>query len=84
MRTVTDPDGYHIIMRDRENVRFAGEVILVAHVNVGGEKLTVKADRVNDALIALHGTPMAGTRYTADIAIEAMTRAEFTALPEWQ
>lgn len=84
MRTVIDPDGYHILLRDGENVLPVGNVILVAHVEVGGEKLTVKADMVNDALIALHGKPVAGMRCTADIVFDAMTRAEFAALPEWQ
>jgi hypothetical protein len=58
-----------------------GSMILVAHVKVGDETLIVKADRVNAALVALHGAPVVGMRCSATIVFDAMTSAEFAALP---
>lgn len=59
-------------------------MVLVARVTVGDEMLTVKAGKINDALIALHGAPVAGMRVSAKIEFDAMTQAEFNALPEYQ
>lgn len=58
--------------------------ILVAHVTVSDETLTVAADKISEALAALHGSPKAGMRIDAGIVFDAMTKAEFEALPEFK
>lgn len=59
-------------------------LILVAHVTVGDETLTVKADEITAALTHLNGEPKAGMRLDASIEFDAMTPAEFAAIPEYQ
>lgn len=58
--------------------------ILVAHVTVDDETLTVRADKLTDALVALHGAPKAGMRLDARIVFDAMTDAELKSLPEFK
>lgn len=58
--------------------------ILVAYVSVSDETLIVEADKIGDALTALHGSPMAGHHFSADIRFEAMIRSEFEALSEFK
>lgn len=60
------------------------EMILVARVTVGDETQVVEVDKINDALLQLSGTPHAGMRIQAHIDFDAMTEAEFAALPEYQ
>lgn len=62
----------------------AGNVVLVAHVTIADQTLTVAADKVNEALIALHGQPVAGTQCNVEIVFASMTQADFAALPEHQ
>jgi hypothetical protein len=60
------------------------EMTLVARVTVGDETLVVKAGEVAEALIHLNGQPKAGMRIDAHIEFDAMTAAEFAAIPEYQ
>ncbi|MFM0265596.1 hypothetical protein [Paraburkholderia sediminicola] len=59
-------------------------MILIARVTVGDETLTVKATDIGAALAALNGEPKAGMRLEAKIEFDAMTRAEFASIPEYQ
>lgn len=59
-------------------------MIVVAHVTVGDETLIVKASEIAAALTALNGDPKAGMRLDATIVFDAMTQAEFAAVPEYQ
>lgn len=58
--------------------------VLVAHVNVGDESLTVEANKVYEALVALHGAPFPGMRVNVIISFDVMSREAFDAIPEYQ
>lgn len=60
------------------------EMVLVARVTVGDETQVVEADKINDALLQLSGTPHAGMRIQAHIDFDVMTEVKFAALPEYQ
>ncbi|MGA5726555.1 hypothetical protein ACPCHQ_21725 [Ralstonia thomasii] len=62
----------------------ADQTILVAHVTVDDETMTVKHDEVHHALHSLGEQPRPGLHLVADIRYEAMTETAFAALPEWQ
>jgi Flp pilus assembly CpaF family ATPase len=58
--------------------------VVVAHVTVGGETITVDAADIAQALIQLGGEPTAGQRLDVAIVYDSITLAAFLALPEWQ
>lgn len=58
--------------------------LLVAQVTVNDLTMIVEADKVNDALRDLHGTPAPGMSVSAQINFELMDKAAFEALPEFQ
>ena len=58
--------------------------VLVAQVTVDDQTLTVEAHKVNEALLALHGTPRPGLLVNAEIQFDVMSKQAFEALPELQ
>jgi hypothetical protein len=86
-KALGDADLHRGIQQRRETLQGSGELaamILIARVTVGDETLVVKAGEITAALTALHGEPKAGMRLEATIEFDAMTPAEFSALPEYQ
>lgn len=64
-----------------ENQR-PGAKVLVAHVTLDGETMTVLPSGVAGALDDMAGKPTAGMCVVASIVYAEMDRAEFEALPE--
>lgn len=60
--------------------RLTSAHVLVAHVTVGGETVTVAADKIYEALLMLKGLPVPDLRLNADIRFDAITSAELEAL----
>lgn len=81
-------DGLHRTIEQKraaiQQAKVPAPMVLVAHVTVGDETLIVKASEITAALTALNGEPKAGMRLDATIVFDAMTQAEFAAIPEYQ
>lgn len=59
-------------------------LVMVAHVTVGDDTMTVKENEIHIALAHLSGTLLPGMRITTTIRIDTMTEPEFVALPEYR
>jgi hypothetical protein len=86
-KALGDADVHLAIEQKRANLQHSAEtaaMILIARVTVGDETLVVRATGIAAALTALHGAPKAGMRVEARIEFDAMTPAEFAAVPDYQ
>ncbi|MYM92426.1 hypothetical protein [Duganella vulcania] len=59
-------------------------ITAVAHVTINGKTVTVLSDKIDDAVLYLHGVPAPGERIDVSILYGIMSRAEFESLPEWR
>lgn len=62
----------------------SAQLVMVAHVTVADDMMTVKVDEIHVAIAALSGALRPGALIETTIRFDAMTHEQFAALPEYQ
>lgn len=59
-------------------------MVKVAHVTIGDQTMTVEAEKVADAIKAIHGDAVVGDNFLVEIKIDLVSKEQFDSIPEVQ